>query len=309
MSYKDFQRTLRESSAYRTAGDDTRRPIDLLLGRFDWWFHLGALGIYLRGCIDASFGKYDDYGWTDSSYRFLRLYEACGARINLCGAEHLATKPAVVVANHMSMAETLILPSMLLAFGGLTIVVKRTLTRYPFFGTILSATNPIRVSRSNAREDLRTVMQLGAESLGRGRSVILFPQHTRNPRFDPKIFNSIGVKLAARTGVPLIPIALKTDFHGIGRLVKDMGQMDRTKEMYFRVGEPLVIDQNEKEVQRKVIAFISESLLSWGGEVADGSEGSKQNTGQATRNMKRIEQIGDPGGECREGNEVDEVDE
>jgi len=259
---------LEASGAYDTGCADAPRAIDRLLGRFDWWFHLNALCIYLRGCVAASLGRVDDDGWTETTYQLLRLYEGCGARICLTGARNLDTTPAVIVANHMSVAETALLPAILLSFGRLTIVVKQTLTRYPFFGTVLKSIDPIRVTRSNARQDLKTVMEVGAEALRQGRSVLLFPQHTRDPRFDPKVFNSIGVKLASRAGVPLIPIALKTDFHGMGRVIKDMGSMDRSKEIHFCVGEPLRIDGNEKEVQRKVIEFISEKLLSWGGEVA-----------------------------------------
>ena len=45
-------------------------------------------------------------------------------------------------------------------------------------------------------------MEQGAERLAAGYSLIIFPQHTRAVNFEPTQFNSIGIKLAARTGAP-----------------------------------------------------------------------------------------------------------
>ena len=47
-------------------------------------------------------------------------------------------------------------------------------------------------------------------------SVLIFPQTTRELFFDPKKFNTLGIKLAKRAKVPVIPIAVKTDawWHG-----------------------------------------------------------------------------------------------
>ena len=55
--------------------------------------------------------------------------------------------------------------------------------------------------------------------------------------FDPGAFNSLGAKLAARSGVPVVPIALKTDFSGLGPVVKEFGRIDRTRTVHFRFGE------------------------------------------------------------------------
>jgi len=41
----------------------------------------------------------------------------------------------------------------------------------------------------------------------------------RTVAFDPALFTSIGVKLAQRAGVPVVPLALLTDAWGNGRLV------------------------------------------------------------------------------------------
>jgi 1-acyl-sn-glycerol-3-phosphate acyltransferase len=114
------------------------------------------------------------------------------------------------------------------------------------------------------------VLVEGKESLEAGRSVLVFPQSTRSPVFDPAVFNSLGVKLAARSGVPVVPLALKTDFSGIGPIVKEWGRVDRRKTVHFRFGEPLDPSSGGRTTHAAVVDFIAGSVREWGGMVAEG---------------------------------------
>lgn len=127
-----------------------------------------------------------------------------------------------------------------------TFVVKDSLVKHPFFGPIMRARNPIVVSRSNSREDFQTVMKRGQELLSEGISIIIFPQSTRTVEFKPKEFNSLGVKLARTAKVQVIPVAIKTDFWGNDKYLKDLGPIDRSKPIHMAFGEPLSIDGSGK---------------------------------------------------------------
>jgi len=80
------------------------------------------------------------------------------------------------------------------------------------------------------------------------------------------------VKLAKKAGVPVVPLALKTDFHGLGRKIKDFGPVDRSKTVHFRFGEPLQVTGNGREAHEACLNFITENLKAWGGEVFAGEE-------------------------------------
>jgi len=160
-----------------------------------------------------------------------------------------------------------LLPGILAPYDFTAVVVKEGLLTYPVFGNIMRAVDPISVTRKNARQDLKEVMTQGQTLLEQGRSVLIFPQHTRALEFDPMMFNTLGTKLASRAGVPVVPIALKTDFMGIGKRYKDFGPLDRTKEVHVKVGEPLTVNGNVKEVQQAVVDYITANLLEWGGLV------------------------------------------
>jgi len=121
------------------------------------------------------------------------------------------------------------------------------------------------VGRMNAREDFAAVMKGGKERLGKGISIIVFPQTTRTPVFSPKDFNSIGVKLAQRSGVPVVPVALVTDAWGNGRFLKDFGKIDTHKKVHVAFGEPITIEDRGNLAHAAVIDFIQAKLEEWKG--------------------------------------------
>ncbi len=253
--------------AYDTSPGTTRRLGDLLsCGTRSYFLYQLCVNVVFRFSCDINRGRYSDAGWNEISHKALALLEGCGAKIHIRGLSFVdkPAGPAVIVGNHMSVLETFILPSILLPRRKITFVVKKSLMTYPVFGTIMRATSPIAVTRENPIEDFRTVMNEGEALIKNGYSIIVFPQRTRTTVFAPEEFNSIGVKLAKKTGVPLIPLALKTDFWGNGKLVKDFGALNRRSEVHFEFGEPLAVHGNGKAEHQHVVSFIQERLAAWG---------------------------------------------
>jgi 1-acyl-sn-glycerol-3-phosphate acyltransferase len=232
-------------------------------------FYARAASTVFRGSRLAKRGGYDDLAWYNSSLRILRALESVGTRFDVTGVENLrkVDGPCIFVANHMSTLETFVLPCIILPHKAFTFVVKRSLIEYPVFGHIMRSRNPITVGRENPREDFVAVVEGCAERLRAGTSVAIFPQTTRSPVFDPGEFNTIGVKAARRAGVPAVPIALKTDAWGNGRLVKDMGRIDPSRPVHICFGEPIEVAGRGDEAHRKVTEFISGRLEAWGARV------------------------------------------
>jgi 1-acyl-sn-glycerol-3-phosphate acyltransferase len=224
----------------------------------------------------AAGGGLTDEAWATESLAVLRACERVGIRVEVAGGGNLgsAQGPCVIVGNHMSSLETLALPCLVLPYTPMTFVIKESLLRYPYLGDILRATHAIAVTRTNPREDLRTVMEQGMRRLAAGTSVAVFPQTTRSPSFDRGEFNSIGVKLALRAGVPVVPLALRTDAWGTGRMLKDYGRIDPAKDVRFSFGPPLAAEGRGVEAHDRTIAFIEGELARWGVGVARSHKGA-----------------------------------
>lgn len=212
-------------------------------------------------------GTYDDSCWIESSFEVLRNLEKIGVNVEITGIANVPTQngPVVFIGNHMSMMETLLLPAIIQPIKPVTFVVKESLLSYPVFRHIMQSRKPVAVSRTHPRQDLKVVMTEGQERLQNGISVIVFPQTTRSHIFAADQMSSIGVKLAKKAGVPVIPMALKTDCWQNGRWLKDFGKLDVTKTARFAFGNPIskVVGKGDEE-QSLVNTFIAEELHKWG---------------------------------------------
>ena len=232
----------------------------------DLFFYPRFLGVVFRASVKAKRARYGGAEWAMSSFETLKALERVGVVFEITGIAHLKGlhTPCVIIANHMSVLETTILPGIVQPIRPVTFVVKESLLRYPFFRQVLKARDPIAVTRTHPRRDFKTVLDEGMARLKRGVSIIVFPQTTRTHIFDPDQFNSIGVKLAQRAGVPIVPLALMTDAWGNGKYLKDFGRIDPGKKARFAFGEPLWVRKRGAEAHQAVIRFIRGRLETWG---------------------------------------------
>ena len=221
--------------------------------------------------------KYSGDDWATSSLGMLDALEIAGVRVHVEGVEKFIglESPCVFIGNHMSTLETFILPCLIQPHKDVTFVVKESLVNYPHFGWVLRARDPVVVKRQNPREDLSTVLKEGAARLVAGRSVIIFPQSTRSLTLDLKLFNSIGIKLARNAQVPVVPVAIKSDAWGCGRILKDFGPIAPQIPVHFKFGDPITFTDTGKEAHQQVVEFIASSLDAWSNALPDGESAQR----------------------------------
>ena len=229
------------------------------------YFMLSYANIVLKSRGVAKRGDYDDKAWADSSFYIFRIIEKTGGEFHISGMEYIAQneEPVLFIGNHMSTLETMILPGIIAPLRRVTFVVKESLVRHPLFGDVMRSRDPIVVGRTDPRKDLEAVMEGGIALLKQGTSIIIFPQSTRSLEFKPEEFNSLGVKLAKKADVKVVPIALKTDYWGNGKIIKELGPIDSHKPIFIKFGEPFLVTGNGKEENQKIIDFIQSSLREW----------------------------------------------
>jgi 1-acyl-sn-glycerol-3-phosphate acyltransferase len=231
-------------------------------------FYLEVLSIVVRASRKAKRGRYDTAAWCESSVETLRALERVGVTFEITGMDSfkMLDGPCVFIGNHMSTLETFVLPTIIAPYKDATFVVKQSLVEYPVFKHVMRSRDPITVGRSNPRDDLRAVLEGGTKKLNAGVSIIIFPQTTRTPVFDPAQFNTIGMKLAKKAEAPVVPFALKTDAWGNGKILKDYGRIDPSKKVRFAFGKPLWVRDRGTGEHEEVLAFITGKLGEWEAE-------------------------------------------
>jgi len=236
----------------------------------NWFYFLSRYAHIVLKTRDQALKKhYGKKEWADSSFEVFRLIEKIGGEFKISGMENIikSREPVVFVSNHISTLETMVFPALIAPQRDVTFIVKDSLVKHPLFGPVMRSRDPVIVGRTDPRRDFEIVMTQGVDLLSRGISIVIFPQSTRSDVFKPEEFNSMGVKLAKKAGVKVVPVAIKTDFWGNGRIIKEIGTLNHLKPVMIKFGEPFPITGNGKDENQKIIDFITGNLKEWKGLV------------------------------------------
>ena len=139
----------------------------------------------------------------------LAIYMAkwiCGVTWRVEGWNNLPDGPAIVLPKHQSTWETFWLPTFLPR--RLSFVYKRELHLIPFFGWGIATVGMINIDRSRGQDAFEQVVTQGQQHLRDGWWIVIFPEGTRTAPGSTKRYKTGGARLAVRTGVPVLPIAV-----------------------------------------------------------------------------------------------------
>jgi len=126
-------------------------------------------------------------------------------RCRVVGRDRLPWKgPAVIVANHLSLIDILVLHGLYRPFKW---VSKSANFRIPVLGWNMRLNGYVPVTRGAADSVLR-MMKRCRELLGQGNPLLFFPEGTRSASGELQPFKDGAFQLAMESGVPVIPVAL-----------------------------------------------------------------------------------------------------
>ncbi|RKX75315.1 MAG: 1-acyl-sn-glycerol-3-phosphate acyltransferase [Spirochaetes bacterium] len=234
-----------------------------------FWFYLRYSILVIWSGIKFSYTRDPQKAVTLQALRVMRIVEKQGAHLSFKGLDlYPAEKgPYVFACNHMGTLEVNALPGLIASRTPMTFVVQDRLLRVTFFDPVLKRLKAILVLRQNPGEDLKQVFCEGERLLSEGVSIILFPESTRQDVFSPRRFNSLAVKLAIRAEVQVIPVALRTDFWGAGKRIKEFGPLFPDRPVHISFGNPLTPQGRGKAEHQQILDFIADNLEEWGAAV------------------------------------------
>lgn len=133
-----------------------------------------------------------------------------GLDLKIEGGENISkSAPAIYIANHQSNFDIPLL------YAGLPIqfrwLAKMELFRLPLFGLVMKRSGYIPIDRSDRRKALQSI-HTAARKIISGTSVIIFPEGTRTPDGRVQKFKSGALLIAAKAGVPVIPLAISGSY-------------------------------------------------------------------------------------------------
>lgn len=173
-------------------------------------------------------------------------------RLKIVGAEHLPTDGAFVLAPvHRSNADSFVVSA--LTRRRLRYMGKHTLWKHKLPGRFMTAMGGFGVRRGSAdREALRQC----AAVLAGGEPLVIFPEGTRHS--GPKIaeLQEGAAYLAARAGVPIVPVGIAGTEQAIRKGSKGLHRARVT----VVAGPPILPGSHEGRVPRSAIRELSREL-------------------------------------------------
>lgn len=151
-------------------------------------------------------------------------------------------------AKHQAMFETLELQ---LVLGDPAMVIKRELSRLPFWGWAAMSYGGIVADREASAGALRSMMHAAKALKAEGRSILIYPEGTRvSPGEQPPLQAGFA-GLYRALGMPVIPVALDTGLVWPKRGAKRPGVVT------IRLGEVIPAGLPRAEIEERVHAAIN----------------------------------------------------
>jgi len=148
------------------------------------------------------------YFWVGSSWSKFILW-ICNVRIVVRGLDEIDRNGNyIIVSNHASVFD---IPALMSIFPRLRIMFKKELSYIPVWGWAIKYGHHILVDRQKGTEAMKS-LDRAAKAIAEGGQVLLFAEGTRTRDGKLQPFKRGAFSLAAKSRVPIIPVAINGSF-------------------------------------------------------------------------------------------------
>ncbi len=194
--------------------------------------------------------------WINSSLTFLRVF--CGLHYKIEGQQNIPEHGFIVMSKHSSTWETIALQKF---FDPMVWVVKRELTKIPFFGWGLIAMNAIALNRGTGRAAIKQLISESKIRMDEGRILMLFPEGTRVEPGQKKPFKVGGAIVSEKTGYAVLPVA-----HNAGEFWPRHSWIKWPGKIHIVIGEPITPEGKKAE---QIIAIVEDWIATTCERISD----------------------------------------
>ncbi len=164
-----------------------------------------------------------------------------GMKYQVTGKENIPSENCLFVANHQSILDIPLI--MDAAERPLGFVAKKEIRKVPILSSWVKELNSVFLDRKNNREAVKTIGE-AIEILKKGKSMGIFPEGTRAQDGMVKDFKKGSLRLAIKSKVPIVPVAISGTYKA---LEKDKKLVSTTVKIHFL--EPVATkDLNKEEI-------------------------------------------------------------
>ncbi|KAL4777581.1 hypothetical protein BDW60DRAFT_5522 [Aspergillus nidulans var. acristatus] len=150
---------------------------------------------------------------TARSFKWVMRFTT-GVRFDIVeGKEYLSTRPAVIIGNHQSELDVLMLGEIFPPYCSVT--AKKSLRYVPFLGWFMALSRTVFIDRANRQTAVKAFDSAAEEMRSHRQSVFIFAEGTRSYSEKPELlpFKKGAFHLAVKAGVPIVPVVVENYSH------------------------------------------------------------------------------------------------
>jgi 1-acyl-sn-glycerol-3-phosphate acyltransferase len=177
----------------------------------------------------------------------------CGAKIEVYGEENLPEGAALFISNHQSNFDIPIFMGYInrpKAF-----IAKIETARVPILASWMRLMMCVFMDRKDIRQSIEAINK-GAEFLKQGYSTVIFPEGTRSKTGEMGEFKAGSFKLAFKSGVSIVPVAIKGSFDIMGK----GSLLIKPALVEIEVLKPIEVSKLSKEEQKNLHIKVQELI-------------------------------------------------
>ena len=193
------------------------------------------------------------YGIMKGAFSFILF--VCGAKVTVLGREKIPTDtPVLYVGNHRSYFDIIVLYRYVVGPTGF--VAKKEFKKVPVLSHWISCLHGLFLDRSDIKAGLKTILEAIEHVKNDGLSYSIFPEGTRNHEKEMLPFKEGSMKIATKSGCPIVPVALtNTD-----ELFEKHLPWVRGAKVTIQFGDPIYTSELSKEDTKFLGAKVRDNI-------------------------------------------------
>ena len=178
-----------------------------------------------------------------------------GIRVDVRGRENLPEGTCVFIANHQGYFD---IPALIAAVERpVGYIAKKEMLRHKYISYWMKRIHCVFIDRDNVKESVKAINQ-GVEYLKSGFNMAIFPEGTRSKGGPVGEFKKGSMKLATKSGVNLVPVAINGTYKA-----REANKFNAIKpaDVTVTICKPIVLSELAKEEQSNLVEIVREAIV------------------------------------------------
>lgn len=187
-------------------------------------------------------------------FNFKAILFICGTKVTVKGLENVPKdQPVLFVSNHRSFADIPVAYTTLPINTGF--VAKKEMEKIPGLSWWMRLLNCQFIDRVNIKEGLKTILK-GIDLIKDGYSIFIAPEGTRNQNDEMLPFKEGSLKMAEKTGCPIIPVT----FNNTDAVFEQQAPRVKRAHVVIEYGTPVYPNDLSKEDRRHMGSYVQDII-------------------------------------------------